>query len=165
LESPGEFDALLAALADGRGRAKVRTGGITAAQFPEPAVLLRFIASCFRTGVPFKATAGLHHPLRGRYRLTYEPNSAQGTMFGFLNVFLAAAGVHRGMGEAQALELLTESDPASLRWDDDGVAWRGEHIDTPTLAAVRRGAAIAFGSCSFEEPIGDLRALGLLAGR
>jgi hypothetical protein len=164
LGSPGEFDVLLDTLAGRGGRAKVRTGGITAAQFPEPAALLAFIASYVRAGVPFKATAGLHHPLRGRYRLTYEPDSALCTMFGFLNVFLAAAGLHAGMSEAQALKLLTESDARSLRWDHDAVAWRGERVDTPTLAAVRQGAAIAFGSCSFEEPIADLRALGLLAG-
>jgi hypothetical protein len=161
--SPGELDELLRALAAGGGRAKVRTGGVTSGQFPEPAALLRFIAACVRARVPFKATAGLHHPLRARYRLTYEPDSALGTMFGFLNVFLAAAGLCAGMEEAQALQLLTEGDPASLRWDDDGVVWHGKRIDTPTLAAVRGGAAIAFGSCSFEEPIGDLRALGMLA--
>ena len=83
-------------------------------------------------------------------------------MFGFLNVFLAAAGLRADMDEARALALLTEGDAASLHWDDSGVTWRDRHIDTPTLAAARRGAAVAFGSCSFEEPVRDLQQLGLL---
>jgi len=35
-------------------------------------------------GVPFKATAGLHHPLRCIHPLTHEPNSPAAAMHGFL---------------------------------------------------------------------------------
>ena len=66
-----------------------------------PAQLLRFLRACTEAGVPFKATAGLHHPLRAEYRLTYAPDSPRGTMFGFLNVFLAAAFLRPGCGRGR----------------------------------------------------------------
>ena len=57
-----------------------------------------FLIACRRHGVTFKATAGLHHAMRGSYPLTYERASESGTMFGFLNVFLAALFVGDGLG-------------------------------------------------------------------
>jgi hypothetical protein len=152
---------LIDALAASSGRAKVRTGGVTPDGFPLPAELLRFLRRAVAAGVPFKATAGLHHPLRGAYRLTYQPDSACAVMFGFLNVFLAAGFIQHGMADADALELLEESSPASLRVDQDGIGWRSHWLDDAELRHARRMAA-AFGSCSFDEPIGDLRAMRLL---
>ncbi|HYU15421.1 MAG TPA: hypothetical protein VEL05_05100 [Candidatus Acidoferrum sp.] len=152
---------LIDALAALGGRAKVRTGGVTPEAFPPPADLLRFLRRCTAAGVPFKATAGLHHPLRGAYRLTYQPGSPCGVMFGFLNLFLAAAFVQHGMGDADALELLEESSTASLRVEQEGIGWRSHWLDDAELRHARRLAA-AFGSCSFDEPIGDLRAMRLL---
>lgn len=153
---------LIATLVEVGARAKVRSGGITSAMFPQPAELLHFIAACVRANVPFKATAGLHHPLRAEYRLTYAPDSATGTMYGFLNVFLTAAALYAGAREDQAAALLIESDPASLRWADDGVIWRDLHLDTTTLGQSRERSAIAFGSCSFVEPIEDLQRLNFM---
>ncbi len=152
---------LIDALAASGGRAKVRTGGLTPEVFPPAADLLRFLRRCTAAGVPFKATAGLHHPLRGAYRLTYQPGSPCGVMFGFLNLFLAAGFVQHGMGDADALELLEESSPASLRVEQEGIGWRSHWLDDAELRHARRLAA-AFGSCSFDEPIGDLRAMRLL---
>ena len=161
-DAPG-LDALLAAVRRAGARAKVRTGGVTADAFPDPADLVRFVDACLRAGVPFKATAGLHHPLRAEYRLTYEPGAPTGTMFGFLNVFLAAALLRAGASLPEAESMLTERDPGALRFDDDGVEWRGIRLTTDALRAARdAGAAVAFGSCSFREPVDDLKALGLL---
>jgi hypothetical protein len=153
---------LLAELARRGGRAKVRTGGVTADAFPAPADLLRFLRRSLEAGVPFKATAGLHHPLRGAYRLTYQPDSACATMFGFLNLFLAAAFLEHGLGWADALALLEEAAPEAFHFDDGGLSWRSHRLDETELRHTRRRSALAFGSCSFTEPIEDLQALGLL---
>ena len=44
----------------------------------------------------------------------------------------------------------------------EGLAWRQLRATTPQLAAARREFAAAFGSCSFAEPVAELRALGVL---
>jgi hypothetical protein len=83
-------------------------------------------------------------------------------MFGFLNLFLAAAFLRQGMSDGDARRLLEEGDPASIVFDRDGVSWCGHRLDAAALAEARRGGLGSFGSCSFEEPIGDLAALRLL---
>jgi hypothetical protein len=81
---------LIQAIADARMNAKVRMGGVTAEAFPAASDVVRFMRRCGDAGVPFKATAGLHHPLRAKYRLTYASDAPRGEMYGYLNVFLAA---------------------------------------------------------------------------
>jgi hypothetical protein len=152
----------LAAIARHGAGAKVRTGGVTEDAFPTTDDLLRFLRAAVGAGLPFKATAGLHHPLRARYRLTYEPDGASGTMFGFLNLFLAAAFLRQGMSDADARRLLEEGDPASLAFDRHGVSWRGHRLEAAALVEARRVGLGSFGSCSFDEPVGDLASLHLL---
>ena len=152
----GDVRALVRAVGRAGLRAKVRTGGVTADAVPSSGELVVFLEACVAAGVPFKATAGLHHPLRGAYRLTYEPASPTGTMFGFLNVFLAAALLAAGGSRAEAQALLEESDPAALHVDDDALVWRAHRFTAPQLAAAR-GHIVSFGSCSFTEPVEELR--------
>ena len=83
-------------------------------------------------------------------------------MFGFLNVFLAAAFLEHGMGRADALALLEETSPDAFRFEEEGIGWRSHRLDDAELRHTRRRSALAFGSCSFQEPIDDLHALGLL---
>lgn len=147
---------LLEDIASARLRAKIRTGGVTADAFPPAAQVAEFIRACAAQQVPFKATAGLHHPLRCVRPLTYERDAAKGTMHGFVNVFIAAALPEH------AEKILMEEDPAAFRFEDDAVAWREHAVDTDTLALLRHDFAISFGSCSFEEPIADLEELGWL---
>ena len=155
--------SLMAALAEHGGRAKIRSGGVTGDAFPTAAEVGRFIVAAASAGVPLKATAGLHHPLRGEYRLTYEDDSPDGTMHGFLNVFLAAAGVKAlGWGTAEVEALLEERDAGAVRFTDGAVTWRGHELDTAAITAAREGFATSYGSCSFVEPVEDLRALDLL---
>jgi hypothetical protein len=137
-------------------RAKIRTGGVTQEAFPEPARVARFIRECAAVGVAFKATAGLHHPIRCSRPLTYEPNAPTGVMHGFINLFVAAALV----GGAE--EVLLDQSPESFDFEDDAVSWRGRRVVTADLARLRREFAISFGSCSFHEPIDDLKDLGWL---
>ncbi len=143
------------------GRAKVRTGGTSGDAFPSVAELLRFIATCIELEVPFKATAGLHHPLRSVHRLTYAEDSPTGMMFGFFNVFVTAALLHVGAPREAAAYALEEQDPAAFHFEENSIRWRSFVIDLPSIAQARR-LAISFGSCSFSEPITDLKAMNLL---
>ena len=153
---------LVRAIAGAGAYAKVRTGGTTTDAFPASDHVARFLATCLREAVPFKATAGLHHPLRGEYPLTYEPGSACGRMYGFLNVFLATAFLAAGLDEAEARVLLDESDPNAVTFNRTEAVWRSHRIPLDRLAESRRFLT-SFGSCSFREPIDDLTALGLLS--
>ena len=147
---------LVRAIARVGGRAKVRTGGVTPEAFPSPQALVEFLAACQAEGVAFKATAGLHHPVRGAYNLTYEPNSPTGNMYGFVNVFVAAALLRQGVAEAVAPKVLEESDASAFEFSSDAVTWRGHRIPVAELRAVRKEFAISFGSCSFREPVDEL---------
>ncbi len=159
----GELELLVDAVRAAGVRAKIRTGGVTPTAFPTSRAVARFIRACLDRGVPFKATAGLHHPLTGAYALTYEPNAARGTMFGFLNVFLATAFISGGMSDAEAARLLEDGDAASFSFDERGVEWRGHHVDATRLAATHANVFASFGSCSFREPVDELRSMALLA--
>ncbi len=158
----GDPVPLAAAVARCGGRLKVRTGGVTPDAFPAPADLARFIHAAHDAGVPFKATAGLHHPLRADYRLTYDPASACGTMFGFLNLFLAAAFTAAGLDVVMIGRLLDERDASAIQVDADGIEWRGRRLDLDAIRGARESGIVSFGSCSFTEPMGDLQSLGLL---
>jgi len=153
---------LLEAIRESGARAKVRTGGVTTGAVPSPATLARFIARCAEVGVPFKATAGLHHPLRSEHRLTYEPDAPRDTMFGFLNVFAAAAFALSGVPEEVVQAVLEERDGAALRFGLDALAWRDLTLPLDQLLEARATFAISFGSCSFREPVDDLHSLALL---
>ena len=90
------FPDLVAELALSGQRAKIRTGGVTTDSIPSTKDILRFVKTCLAANVPFKATAGLHHPIRCYRALTYDDNSPQGTMHGFLNLFMMTAFARQG---------------------------------------------------------------------
>ena len=158
-----DLRGLVIAMAGTGARAKIRTGGVTAEAFPAALDVARFIVACSSADVPFKATAGLHHPIRAEYPLTYEPQCPRATMFGFLNIFLAAAFVRASrFNETDAAAILSETNPKAFAFTESGVTWRDKHLDLARLARVRESFAISFGSCSFREPVRDLEAMGLL---
>jgi hypothetical protein len=157
----GDLGAFVAAIAATGRRAKLRTGGVVAEAVPSADRVADFIEACVAARVPFKATAGLHHALCGRYALTEAPDAAQAPMFGFLNVFLAAALCAADAARAEVLGLLTESDPASLTITDEVIEWRGHVLHRAHLARVREQVATSFGSCSFTDPVAEARALGV----
>lgn len=140
---------------------KARTGGVTPDAFPPAEQLIRFIEACVTARVPFKVTAGLHHPVRGEYPLTYEPDSPCGTMFGYLNVFIAAAVLVAGGSAAEAAEVLGEDSLAMIQFGDDEASWGTHTLSLDVLRATRRLAG-AFGSCSFREPVDELIGAGVL---
>lgn len=166
--------SLLQAIAAARVRAKLRTGGITAAVFPSPDDVIRFLQRCVELNVTAKCTAGLHHPIRGEYRLTYDAGADRGMMYGYLNALLAAAALRSGQDAAVAREILLLSDGSQLGVDHDAVmvtlrgngrAPRTVSLSTTVLAHVRAHDVVAFGSCSFREPVDELAALLSSAAR
>lgn len=164
-EIPAHGDArgFITALPGHGAAAKIRTGGVTPDAFPTPERVALFLDACRLADIPFKATAGLHHALRGEYALTYEKNAPRGAMFGFLNVFVAAVMTHARRVEVPALiDCLTETDARAFTFTDDGLSWRRQTVDATQLARAREMFSVSFGSCSFDEPAAELRSLGLI---
>lgn len=124
-------------------RAKVRCGGATTPRIPD---LAEFVAACRRLSVPFKATAGLHHPLRA------------GDEHGFLN--LLAAAVFEGEEE----DALAEEDESAFAVTTEAFTWRDHSVGPEEIARIRQELFVGFGSCSAQEPIDGLEALGMLPG-
>lgn len=151
---------LIAAIAAVHGYAKVRTGGVTPDAFPEAESLTRFLLAVVQHQVPFKATAGLHHPFRGRFPLTYAPDAAQHVMHGFINLLLATAELVGGGDGETAQAILEEADPEAFVAGADGWRWRARHYPGALLATVRARHFLNFGSCSFREPMDSLHARG-----
>ena len=135
---------------------KLRTGGVTSDAFPTVAQIAQALVVPATHQVPIKFTAGLHHPLR-QYR-----EEVQTKMHGFLNVLGAAilAAEHK-WNEKQAAAMLEDEHAKSFWFDDEFFAWREWKIDIKRLKD-RRKFVTSFGSCSFDEPREDLRALNLL---
>jgi hypothetical protein len=142
--------------------AKIRTGGTTPDSFPPAKAIVRFMRQCLAAGIRFKATAGLHHPLRAEYRLTYEDGAACTSMFGFLNVFLSAAAIASGASDEDAERLLCEGGASAFTWSPVAVMWNDYVFGADDLKSLRQAGAVSFGSCSFREPVDESRALGLI---
>jgi hypothetical protein len=153
---------LIAAVGAAGFRAKVRTGGVTQTAFPASADLAAFIRACATTRVPFKATAGLHHPLRSEYRLTYDEGSPAGTMYGFVNLFVATGVAIKGGSMTDIRHALEERSATAFAFSERTVTWRTYVLDINAMSELWVNGAMSFGSCSFTEPIDDLTLLGLL---
>lgn len=137
---------------------KLRCGGLEAAAFPSPEQVAFVITTCRNAGVPLKFTAGLHHPIR------HFDAGVQTHMHGFLNVFGAGVLAHaRRLVEGDIRRILEDEEAKDFVFDEDGLRWKELRATLDEIRAARQSAVISFGSCSFEEPLDDLRALGLLA--
>jgi hypothetical protein len=137
--------------------AKLRCGGVTPEAFPSCERIADFIDRCRRLGLPLKCTAGLHHPVR------HQAADPKVMMHGFLNVFGAGILAHAlGAGPEVLTACVSETDPEAFEFSDDGFAWRDHLVPAGALAQARDGFLSGFGSCSFDEPRDDLRALGLM---
>ena len=157
--APGD---IFAALVDARAAApagvtlgaKLRCGGPAPGATPSSEDVAAFLTAAQTHGIPWKATAGLHHPVRGIY---------EGSMMhGFLNVFVAAVALHAGvLDAARVVDVIAEEDPRAFLVDPMHVGWREVRVDADAVAAAR-AHAMSFGSCSFDEPVNGLRELGLL---
>jgi hypothetical protein len=136
---------------------KLRCGGAEAKAFPTPTVVALAIIDARRVEVPLKFTAGLHHPIRR------HDSGVEALMHGFLNVFVAGVlAAARGLDGAEVRDILDDEDARSFSFTDEGLRWRQHTASVTEIEFARRSAVTSFGSCSFDEPRDDLRALGLL---
>jgi len=140
--------ALIGELAGTAYLAKLRTGGVRADLYPDAAELGSAIVALGRSGVPFKATAGLHHAVRNT---DHETGFEQ---HGFVNVLVAVAAVLEGADAAEASVLLADRD-------GDGLAARLGALPVGLGERVR-SVFRSIGTCSIDEPVSDLTDLGLI---
>lgn len=158
--APGSSEAI-DAIASRGAFAKLRMGGVLPDAFPAAdriAACLRLLAE---RGVPFKATAGLHHPIRSRHHVSGDADSPCAMMHGFVNLFCAAAlACDFDAGRVEAV--LAEEDPAAFQFEPGGIGWRSNKWTEEQVGTIRREIFKSFGSCSFTEPLQDLEALGWL---
>ena len=133
---------------------KLRCGGVTPELVPGVEPLAHAVAACRDAGAPFKATAGLHHPVR-------HFSDAVGTeMHGFVNLFGAACLAHASGFDRDALAEVLHDQDADHFALADAFAWRGHRVDASGVHDTRQRLALSYGSCSFDEPREDLAALG-----
>ncbi|MFC5860925.1 hypothetical protein ACFPT7_01310 [Acidicapsa dinghuensis] len=154
--------SILDAINEAGLRAKLRMGGVVAEAFPSAASVAAMLKMLAERRMAFKATAGLHHPLRSRHRFTYQPNSDSGLMHGFINLLCASALLWFGGDIHEATQLLEEQSPQAFRITADAIRWRSWEWSANQLREVRERFLMSIGSCSFTEPIRDLEAFGWL---
>jgi hypothetical protein len=157
-----DTDTILDNLASSGARAKIRMGGVTAEAFPDSSMVALMLGKLAQKHVLFKATAGLHHPVRLRHPYSEERQSPSGVMHGFLNLTFAALLLHFGGPTREALKILEEQDPDTWRAEPGVIRCRGITWTTSQLIEIRKEFFTSFGSCSFEEPIRELEVMGWL---
>ncbi len=136
---------------------KLRCGGLDPSAYPSIEQVASVLTWARDSGVPLKFTAGLHHPLR------HYNESAGATMHGFLNIF--AAGILSACKQADQKRIcgvLEASSGGAFDFASDRMSIDGTHITTDEIEQARGCVVTSFGSCSFDEPLEDLRKLSLL---
>jgi hypothetical protein len=162
VEIPYDRDpaALMTALSAHGLSAKIRAGGITTEKFPTTAEAARFLARARAANVALKATAGLHHAIRGDYRLTYTPESDTGTMHGFVNLVLAATLLMAGKIDEDLVDACLDDDRAdAFKISGRAGSWLNGVVTYSEVAHARRSLLRSVGTCSFEEPVAEIEAL------
>ncbi len=136
---------------------KLRTGGVEASTFPTPEEISFALVTCIEYDVPMKCTAGLHHPIR------HYDESVQTNMHGFLNVF--GAGIFAqvcNLDVDETLQILTEEDPYAFHFTKDGIEINDFVVPNKDLELSRKKFMLSYGSCSFDDPVNDLKTMELL---
>ncbi|PSK97224.1 hypothetical protein CLV30_12323 [Haloactinopolyspora alba] len=142
---PG-WERALDVVAEAGHRAKLRTGTPEPGGAPPEADVAAFLTGCLDREVAFKCTAGLHHAVRHTVGDHAE--------HGFLNVALAVGDILAGAERETAAATLADGDVAR-------VTGRAAELPTATATSVRRWFR-SFGSCSIDDPLGELVRLRLV---
>jgi hypothetical protein len=138
------------------GGVKIRCGGTTASMFPDPTTVASFILSATNAKTPFKATAGLHRPIRH-----YDTHLSV-WRHGFVNLLVAAAAADAGHGIETLTSIIADSDPDAFTISTAFITWHDLTIPGPAMRRVRTHGFVAYGSCDFVEPIDALEDLSFL---
>jgi hypothetical protein len=140
---------------------KFRTGGLEPSAYPSPEALARAIAACRDNGLVYKLTAGLHQPLRHE-ETALRTGAAKTMAHGFLNVLVAAvlASANRRLPPSDILPILEEQSAECFDFSPAKLQWRQHTATLEQIRSARQTALASFGSCSFDEPVEGLRALG-----
>ena len=135
---------------------KLRTGGVIASAFPSSVQIARALVAAKQHRVPIKFTAGLHHPVRQFH------SSVQTKMHGFLNVLGAGVlAAEHDWDVQQTARMLEDENTEAFVFTEDTFGWDRFKITTQRVLEHRK-LVTSLGSCSFDEPREDLRALNLL---
>jgi hypothetical protein len=138
-----------------RLHAKVRCGGLEQRSFPSTSRLATLIKTCAQEKISFKATQGLHHPVR-----TFDDEIGV-VQHGFFNIVAATALLHDGRITSDDLEHVLADNGANFRIDAAGLWWRDKCVAPSALRDARAFSFKGFGSCSLAEPVDDLQRQGL----
>jgi hypothetical protein len=152
---PDKADEFLPMLDAQGARAKIRAGGLSPESIPPVPAVAKFLVACAEQGVPFKATAGLHHTVRGAYPL-FEGSKATATMHGFLNLLLAGVQAWAGADEKTIAIALSVENQHGFRLEPDAIHWASQSVTAEQIRNARAQFAMSFGSCSFRDPVVDL---------
>jgi hypothetical protein len=157
-EMPEVIAAIAAARAEHArpGGAKIRCGGLTAEDFPTPEQVATFLVGVTEAGLPFKATAGLHHPLRH-----HDPVLGV-DRHGFVNLLAATAAARAGMDHTTVTAAVAATDPGAFAIGSQGLSWDRVRVGLKDVQGLRHTGLVAYGSCDFDEPVDDLGTLGFL---
>ena len=135
----------------------MRTGGIEVSSFPPVEKISQALKICAENQTPIKCTAGLHHPFR------HYNNDVKTKMHGFINVFLAGIFAYTlGINEYHLTLLLLDENKDNFQFTVDSIKWENFEVFKEEISHARVKFILSFGSCSFEEPIEDLRLLNLI---
>lgn len=151
-----ELPTSLFALARTKLGAKVRCGGASASDVPSAGELASFVHECTQQSIAWKATAGLHRPIR------HGDAAAGFAMHGFLNLLCAAVFAKMGADIETLRAMLEEEDPSAFALDAAGLRAGDLHASLDDISNARRRHFVAYGSCSFEEPTHELTAMGIV---
>lgn len=136
---------------------KLRCSGLERAAVPPVEQLAFVVARCREAGVPFKATAGLHHPIR------HIDHKLMVKVHGFLNLFGAAVLAHaREVPEDRLREIIADEDPQAFVFENGRFRWQDLTVSAQEVAEARRQLAHSFGCGSLDDLRADLTKLVLL---
>jgi len=154
------FDKLAYTMGELGGRNagfKLRTGGETPKLFPAPEQVAFALKACNDNKLQFKATAGLHHPIR------HYNNSVSAKMHGFLNVFGAGILAYANTLSLKEInEIVNDENFESFNFTEEEFRWNDISANSDLISKARNEFVLSFGSCSFDEPRDDLKKLNLL---